>query len=225
RLGAQKSLLNGQNHRNGLHRASYSPQDKNEEHFQATSTALVAALLTAKLGNGELIDILPLLNQYTQMKQLYLLEPSVLDSDVLEVRDVVKEVMLEQAIHGSKSTIFVKKRDLPAEFVLSAWVASQHAVNPSLTEALDSRSIIVYMGDRNNDPSQMLKDLGKQNKLVGFPDERAGDDHFYLLLPSSETSDTFLKELDFTQMAQIHPIRFPDTEKLIYLHVHRLRQI
>ncbi len=215
RLGAQKSLLNGQDHRNGHYIANYSEQDKNEEYFQAISTALVSALLTAKIGNGELTDILPLLNQYTQMKHLYLLEPSVLDSDVLDVRDAVKEVMLEQAIHGSKSTNFAKKRDLPAEFVLSAWVASQHATNPSLTEALDSRSILVYMGDRNNNPSQMLKDLGKQNKLVGFPDERAGDDHFYLLLPSSETSDAFLKEIDFTQMAQIYPIRFPDTEKLV----------
>jgi hypothetical protein len=224
RLGTHESPLQRTNG-NGYHKSADLSQNKDAEHFQALSTALVSALLTAHIGNAELMDILPLLDQYTHLKQLYLHEPSVLDSDVLDVRDVVNEAMLEQAIYGNKISPFAKKQEMPAEFVLSAWVASQHAALPALAEALDSRKMLAYMEDPRHQPSQMLADLGKQNKLVGFPDTSTGDDHFYLLLPANEASDVFLKKLNFTQMAHVQPVRFVDPEKLIYLHIHRIRQI
>ena len=74
-------------------------------------------------------------------------------------------------------------------------------------------------------PAQALDDLRERNRLLGYRDEMAGDDRFYLLLAPGEASNDFLKELDLLYSAQIRPVRFPDTEKLIYLHIHRIRQI
>lgn len=225
RLGTQKVGLNGQNSGNDPYSIKYPQQGKDEEYFQVISTALVSILLTVKIGNAEVNEIFPLLDHYSKIKHLYLLEPSVLDSDVLDVRDIVKEVMLEQVIYGNSTASLATKRDLSTEFILSAWVASQHKTNSRLAKALDSRSIITYVEEESDNSSRMFKELGKQNRLDGYPDKRVGDDHYYLLLPTGEAQDIFLKEFDFTQAAQIHAVAFPDMEKLIYLHVHRLRQI
>lgn len=225
RLGSQTLQVNGHHHRNGHYTGASLQQEKNEGYFQAISTALLTALLAARTGHVEITDILPLLNRYAQMKPLYLTEPSVLDSDVLGVEDSVKEAMLKQALYGRESTGFPKQELLPAEFVLSAWVASQHTTNLALVEALDSRNMVKYMEEHKSSSSEILKELRRQNKLVGYPDERVGDDYYYLLLPPDQESEAFLNALDFAQVAQVHAVRFPDKEKILYLHIHRIRQL
>jgi hypothetical protein len=79
--------------------------------------------------------------------------------------------------------------------------------------------------ENNTSPVQALKDLQARNRLLGYRDSMAGDDLYYLLLAPGEASNDFLKEVALSNFAYIRSVRFPDPEKLIYLHIHRIRQV
>jgi hypothetical protein len=71
---------------------------------------------------------------------------------------------------------------------------------------------------------QALKDLQARNRLPGYRDNMAGDDLYYLLLAPGQAGDDFLKHIALSNLAHIRVVRFPDPEKLIYLHIHRIHQ-
>jgi hypothetical protein len=197
--------------------------------LQALSTILVNVLLLLDIVNFDTKSIQPLLNQYIDLKDRSSQEPSALESNILGLQNVVKEETLNQAMRSSLSgkniANFALKYELPIERVLAAWVNSQYASAPLLTQVLERDGILARLFKNKMSPSQALDDLRERNRVLGYRESMTGDDRFYLLLPPGEAGSDFLKELDLMYSAQIQPVRFPDVEKLIYLHIHQLRQI
>jgi len=116
-------------------------------------------------------------------------------------------------------------RALPAEVVLAEWVSSQHDADPELASALDSRNMITYLEDHQKSAVDLINELGRRNKLIGFPDKKDGEDHFYLLAPADKAMNAFYDALDDSQSVEPGLLRFSDIEKLIHLHIHRIRQL
>ena len=206
--------------------------EANEEvkiQLQALSTILVNILLLLDIISFDITAIQPLLNQYIDLKDRSSQEPSALESNILGLQRIVKDGMLAQAMRssqpGANSANFTLKHDLPIEQVLAAWVNSQYASAPLLPEVLERDGILSRLFKSKITAAQALDDLRERNRVLGYREPMMGEDRFYLLLPPGEAGSDFLKELELLYSAQIHPVRFPDVEKLIYLHIHQLRQI
>ncbi len=232
-MGAEKPSIITQQYLNKSQPHLTRQDDEEKERLHALSSMLVAVLLLLEVVGFDITALQPLLNQYIDLKDRSSEEPSVLESNILGLQRVVREAMLEKATRnglGDKNqkqfaASFVLRRDQPIERVLAAWVSNQCAGDPLLAQTLDRSGILARLLDNKMTPAEALDDLRERNRLLGYRDEMAGDDRFYLLLAPGEASNDFLKELDLLYSAQIRPVRFPDTEKLIYLHIHRIRQI
>jgi hypothetical protein len=70
----------------------------------------------------------------------------------------------------------------------------------------------------------VLEDLRERGRLLGYRDETTSDDRFYLFVPPGDI-EAFQETLELMDVSNIRLVGFPDTEKLIYLHIHRVRQI
>jgi hypothetical protein len=196
-----------------------------QEHFQLLQTELVASLLLANTGDVDLARIRQLLTEYAQAKRRVHMEPSLLDGDVLNIEDAMRETMLAQALSSNKSIGPAEKHVPTSEVVLAAWIGNERIRVPALSRIFDDRSVLARIEERKNTLAEALEELFQQNKLVGYRDERTGEDYFYLFYPQGETRETLQQVLAFTHHKPLHYIPFPDAEKLIYLHIHRIRQV
>ncbi len=199
-----------------------SPND--EARFQALSTMLVSVLLTSDIVPLAIQDVQPLINRYTQQQDLLLPEPSLLGSEVLDLDDVVREVMVFQELNGQQSlTKLPWKRDVPAEFVLTAWVKQQSLFELAFAESLEENDIIARLTQNKTTIADALEHLRDTARLAGYRDTTTGDDHFYLLIAPGTMSSAYVMTRE--RERKIMPILFPDAEKVVYLHIHRLRQL
>lgn len=206
-----------------LARPDNKPGASSDERLEALRTMLVANLLAVETAGSKIADILPVVKQYVVLKKRFQVEPSVLETDVLDMEGSLKEALVELEMDKSRAMRSTIKRALPVEFVLAAWAEHQQRGNTPLAEALDRRGILIRLKERKTNFFQTLEDLRRQSKLFGHPDEMTGDDHFYVFFTPGTASDDFLKAIGHLPIKP--PVRFIDPEKLIYLHIHRVRQI
>ncbi|MEO8972484.1 MAG: hypothetical protein ABI406_12885 [Ktedonobacteraceae bacterium] len=195
-----------------------------EARFLALSTMLVSVLLSSDIVPPAIQDVQPLINRYTQQQDLLLPEPSLLGSEVLDLDDVVREAMVFQELNGHQGlTNQTWKRDIPAEFVLTAWMKQQSLFDLAFVERLEENDVIARLTQNETTIVDALEHLRDTARLAGYRDIATGDDHFYLLLAPGAMSSAFVMARERDR--KIAPILFPDAEKLVYLHIHRLRQL
>ena len=206
-----------------------TPDEEIKVQHQALSTMLVCILLLFDTISLDVNTIQPLLNQYLELKDRSAQAPSALEDNILGLQRIVKESMLGQTMYnnqaGKNFSGFNLKQELPIERVLAAWVNSQYANVPSLRHALGQQGILARLQQSKISPVQALDDLRERNRVLGYRETMSGEDRFYLLLPPGELGSDFLKELDLLYSTQIRPIRFPNIEKIMYFHIHRVHQV
>lgn len=194
--------------------------------FQAVSTLLVALLFSWKTQPPEVSELLPLLQQYTALKQIAEAEQGAPGEGTLDLQRLVRQSMLQQEREARVSSpMFLQAQERPpTTAALASWVGQQHHQVPQLAEIFASNHVIERTMPPAMQPSQVMDGLRRQGTLLGHPDEVAGDDYFYLFVTPGEMSETFLRSLNPLHETRIHRYYFPDPEKLVYLHVHRIRQ-
>jgi len=232
-IGAEKPLMITQQYLSKNRQQPARSDEQQKTHLQALSTMLVAVLILLDIVSFDIATLQPLLNQYIDLRDRSFEEPSVLENNILGLQRIVSEAILGQATRNGlnskkqkqSTTSFTIKQNQPIERVLASWVNNQCASDPLLAQALDRSGILARLAENKTTPANALDDLRERNNLLGYRDEMAGDDRYYLLIAPGESSNDFLKELDLLNSAQIRPVRFPDAEKLIYLHIHLIRHI
>jgi len=213
----------------GKQLAAQSPSRQSDEiHFQLLSTMLVGVLLSSDIVPLALQDVLPLIDRYGAEKDLFLTDAPVVMSEVLSLNEVVRDTMLGQALRGDQAvTNFTLKTDVPAELVLASWVSQQRLFDTAFAESLEENDIITLLDKRKVKLEQALDDLRRKSRLAGYPDQMTGDDFFLLMLAPGWTSNAFIVNGGTHDGGpnNVKPILFPDAEKIVYLHIHRLRQL
>ncbi len=194
------------------------------------STVLVAILLLFDIVNPDIAAIEPLLDTYFDLRDRSTDEPSLLENNFFALQHIIREMKATHSNLLSKNNLhllsnFALRQDQPLELILAAWVNNQYAGDPLLVQTLDDRGILVRLEENKIKSEETLDDLRERNRLLGYRDDMAGQDRFFLLLGPGEASDRFLTELNLQHSSQIRAARFPDPEKLIYLHIHRIRQV
>jgi hypothetical protein len=201
-------------------------EEKNDEtRFQAINTLLVAILLTFSRGGSDITDILPLLQQYVTLKELYLEESTVPGSEAIDLQAIVREVMLEQAQERSLEASLSVLRNLPATSVLASWVCHQHQSIPQLARIFAAQDILEHTAELVMQPSLVVDTLRKQGMLIGYPDEISGEDFHYLFVGPGRVRKEFISSIDPFHGTQVRLEVFPDREKLVYMHIHQVRQL
>ncbi len=208
-----------------------STEEEAREQLSILSTLLVDVLLLLDIVTFDLNNIQPLLQQYIDLRDRSLDEPSVLESNILGLQRIVKETLLEQVIqnnqHGkaAKQSGFSLHQSQPVERVLAAWINNQCTQEPLLTQTLERNGVLERLLASRAKPAQILDDLQERNRVLGYREEMTGEDRFFLLLAPGSVGETFLEALDMRHSTGIRAVRFPDAEKLIYLHMHRIHHI
>ncbi len=209
---------------------SFQPGKSNHDEMQVYSTISVAVLIVFDTISFDTDSIQQLLEQYTKLKNSSSGEPSTLETNIMGLQSFIREAKATSSDIGKNS----QKHFFPGfslthgrllELILAAWVNNLYVEDPILVPVLDRSGIITRLEENDVTPVQALKDLQARNRLPGYRDNMAGDDLYYLLLAPGETGKDFLKEVTLSNFAHIRPIRFPDSEKLIYLHIHRIRRV
>lgn len=194
--------------------------------FQAISTLMVVLLLSSGVVRSEIMDILPLLQEYVALRAVYQDERAVASDEALDLQATVREMMLAQA-RGKQvaAVLHVREKQTPA--VLVSWVNSQRQEMPQLRQVFASNDMLEHLEEISGklQPSQVVDDLRKRGALLGYPDELSGEDRMYLFVAPGLAGEAFLQALDPIQHAQVRRERFPDREKLVYLHIHQIRQL
>ncbi|HVB20681.1 MAG TPA: hypothetical protein VNG51_01870 [Ktedonobacteraceae bacterium] len=211
-----------------VHEMHAPTKQSDEIRFQMLSTMLVGVLLSSDVVPPAIQDVLPLIESYSRQKDNYLSESSVLASDVLNLSDIVRETMLDHALRGDQAiTNFTLKPDVSAEFVLASWMRQQNLFDTAFAEHLEENDIIALLDKRKVKLEQALDDLRQKSRLDGYPDQMTGDDFFLLLLAPGWSSDAFIvnSRPQNNGPNKVRPVLFPDAEKMVYLHIHRLRQL
>lgn len=194
-----------------------------EIRFQLLSTMLVGVLFSSDIVPLAVQDIVPLIERYSQQKRNYMTEPSVLASEVLDLNELARETMLEQAQRGDTAvTNFTLRPYISAEFVLAAWMKQQNLFDVTLAESLEENDVIAILNGRKVRLDQALDDLRRTSRLTGYPDDASGEDHFLVLLAPGVTSEAFSTN---EEANGDRPVHYPDAEKIVYLHIHRLRRL
>lgn len=192
-------------------------QNNGEVHFQVVSTLLTTLLLSSAIIRPQITEVLPLLNQYIALKELSVQESSAGGSNALDLASIVKGALLERNAGLSI------QQDVPTASLLAAWIGRQRHNNPQLAQLFEVNDVLDRLAEKASF-SQVLNALRAQSKLLGYPDEIDGEDAFYLFIAPGETGRVFMHSSNVRQDTQVHPELFPDREKLVYLHVHRIRQ-
>ncbi|HLG64605.1 MAG TPA: hypothetical protein VKY19_21885 [Ktedonosporobacter sp.] len=193
------------------------------------STMLVAVLLLFNIMSFKLASVQQLLDQYNSIRKNAPVERSILETDIMGLQSIVREARaMRNNMEGTgQAHQFSGSSPLHhqlLELTLAAWVNNLYAEDPALVQVLDRSGILARLAKEHNAPAQVLKDLQARNRLPGYRDTMAGDDAYYLLLPPGKAGDDFLREAALAGFAHIRTVRFPDPEKLIYLHIHRIHQ-
>lgn len=232
-LGGEKPLNITEQYLSEIKRKELSTfrSDKSvQDELHAYSTMLVAVLILFDTVSFDTASIQQLLDQYVKLKNSSLGEPSTLETNIMGLQSIIREAKATRSSIGRNSqTQSFPSFSLPhgrlLELILAAWVNNLYAEDPILAQVLDRSGILTRLVESNTSPVQALKDLQARNRLLGYRDSMVGDDLYYLLLASGEASNDFLKEVALSNFAHIRAVRFPDPEKLIYLHIHRIRQV
>jgi len=201
-----------------------------QDELHVYSTILVAVLILFDTISFDTASIQQLLDRYTKLKNSSGSDPSTLETNLMGLQSFIREAKATSSSigkNGQKQSFssFSLAHGRLLELILAAWVNNLYAEDPILVPVLDRSGIITRLEENDVTPVQALKDLQARNRLPGYRDNMAGDDLYYLLLAPGETGESFLKELALSNFAYIRAIRFPDAEKLIYLHIHRIRQV
>lgn len=196
-----------------------------EEQFRITYLMVVTMLLSFDVTQHTVSDVLPVLQQYSTLKERVLLPTTTTGVDVTKIQRTLKEATLAGIMQQSGNVAVVLKQKAAPEEVLVSWVGSQHETNAFLTRTLAASNVLACLEERMKTIPQALLALQKQSVLLGYPDELDGEDYVYFLLGPGEGSDMFLKSYDPKIVASVRPMLFPDREKLVYLHIHRIRQL
>lgn len=195
--------------------------DDSEARFQAVSTLLIALLLSSPVMNSDMPDILPLLQEYASLQELYEEERPALGSSAFDPRATVREIALVRARGQVVAPLHVGEGQASAALV--SWVSRQHQGGAQAIFA--SNDVIEHLegSAQPMQPFQALDDLSQRGTLSGYPDQVSGEDAFYLFIAPGASN-----ALDFLNSAQHASIRrepFPDREKLVYMHIHRIQQL
>jgi len=201
-----------------------------QDELHAYSTMLVAVLILFDTISFDTASIEQLLDQYVKLKSNFLGEPSTLETNIMGLQSIIREAKATRSGIGKNSQVhsfpgFSLPHGRLLELILAAWVNNLYAEDPVLAQVLDRNGILARLVENSTLPAQALKDLRARNRLLGYRDNMAGDDLYYLLLAPGEVSNDFLKEVALSNFAHIRAVYFPDPEKLIYLHIHRIRQV
>ncbi len=198
-------------------------QISDTKRFHTITVMLAVTLLTLNIVGPDITNILPLLKQYIYLKDKYSQEPSVLKSIILNLQNILNDAMKEQAVPRN-SGLLPPKYDQRIERILAAWVDTVRANEPALRELFEHHGIVALLERNNIDQAGVLEDLRERGRLLGYRDETTSDDRFYLFVPPGDI-EAFQETLELMEVSNIRLVGFPDTEKLIYLHIHRVRQI
>jgi hypothetical protein len=195
-----------------------------EEQFHALTTMLVSVVLAADIVSPTASDIVPLLQQYTALKDHYEAPPT-LNANFSRMQLALKEAVLTQALQRRTNNALSLLHDVDVSGMLVSWVGMQHQSNPVLEQILSSSDVVLCLVERRETLPQVLDALRSQSILLGYSDDMTSDRGLYLLLAPGEASEAFLKSNDVNHAAIVHPTLFPDKERLVHMHIQRLRQL
>ncbi len=196
-----------------------------ETRFQVLGTLLTAIALTDEIRLPDPSTLLPVLRQYTGLKERYLQEPQALNSHALEVASILRENLLEQAQGQGNGTDESWRRQASPATALAAWIGVQFNNDPHLAAIFEPEDVLLRMADEKIAPVQVLDMLRSSCPLPTRRSAIAGSDYSYLLMAPGEASTAFVRSLDQLRKEQTQLALFPDGEKVVYLHVHRVRQL
>ncbi len=196
-----------------------------EARFQVLGTLLTAIALTEEIKLPDLSALLPLLRQYTGLKEHYLQEPQALNGHALEVASILRENLLERIQGQGNGTDESWRRQASPATALAAWIGVQFNNDPHLAAIFEPEDVLLRLADEKIAPVQVLDMLRSSCPLPTRRSVIAGCDYSYLLMAPGEASTAFVRSLDQLHKEQTQPALFPDGEKVVYLHVHRVRQL
>ena len=208
---------------------------KDEIQLQALGSELAAAMILSQAIDYDLTQVQVLVERYLQLRERTTQQISAFMESITSLQEEVKRANLEQIAGGSRqrenrfqSTMKVGRENFflqPVAETLAAWASSQY--QEGMKEALATRSITARLYDNDSLPAYILDDLRTRYSLFGYNNagQMENDDRFYLLIIPGLATDDFIQALTTQETVQAPSFRklyFPDGEKLIYLHVHRL---
>lgn len=232
-LGGEKPLDIAEEYLSEIKRKkhrSFQVNKSDQDELHIYSTILVAVLILFDIISFDPASIEQLLDQYAKLQNSSAGEPSTLETNIMGLQSFIREAKATSSGIGKSG----QKQSFPSfspphghllEMILAAWVNNLYAEDPLLIPVLDRSGVLMRLEENDITPVQALKDLQARNRLLGYRDSMAGDDLYYLLLAPGEAGKDFLKEVALSNFAHIRPVRFPDPEKLIYLHIHRIHRI
>jgi hypothetical protein len=195
-----------------------------EARFQAVSTLLIALLLSAPVANTAIPDILPLLQEYATLQDLYEEEYPLAGSNTFDPRATVRALALGRA-RGQAVAQPLPLGEEQVSAALASWVSRQQ--RGIVQDMFAWNSIIEHLekAEQGMQLFQALDDLSQRGTLSGYTDEVSGEDSFYLFSAPGASNDILVDFLNPAQHAHLCQEPFPDREKLIYMHVHRIQQL
>ncbi len=195
-----------------------------EARFQAVSTLLIALLLSAPVANTAIPDILPLLQEYATLQELYEEEYPLTGSNTFDPRASVRTLALARARgHALAQPLPLGEEQVSA--ALASWVSRQQR---GIVQGIFSWNSIIERLEKTEQGLQLfqaLDDLSQRGTLSGYTDEVSGEDSFYLFRAPGASNDILVDFLNPAQHVHLCQEPFPDREKLIYMHVHRIQQL
>jgi len=204
-----------------------SEQADDRKELQFLASELVAAMISAKSSSYNLIYAEPQIHRYLTLQARTIEEPSLLAESITSLEKTVKDLQLEQVLNGTSEPgtydSFFLKRNRTIDQLLSAWINHYCQLEAEVQSMLEKRAITVRLREEHISPDDTIADLQARYQLFGYPDLtlESGYDHFYLLLVPGAAGEEFFASLDRIQLPHFQWVRFPDEEKLIYMHVHR----
>lgn len=199
-----------------------------EEQFQALTIMLVTVVLALDIVQPDVSEIVPLLQQYVTLQERHPEDTAVMGMDLSGVQRALKEAVLAQALPGRTNLPSPLQRTMATmdvEEVLATWVGFQHKSDPTLEHLLTTNDVVYNLVERQETLAQVLDSLQLQSTLLGYRDDMTSEDYTYLLLAPGEASEEFLRANDGKNALLIRSVMFPDKEKLVYMHIHRIRQL
>lgn len=216
-------------------RRVYRSISGDEKQMQDLGSELTAAMILSQTIDYDLAYIQTQVERYQQLQEGSSSSTSSLAESITLLREEVAKARLAQISRLNreleksspaemKGSFFSRPRQSVAD-TLAIWTSNQYKEEAKAT--LITRSIAARLHDNHTTSKEALDDLRARYSLFGYHDAaQMDDDRFYLLVAPSLATDDFLDTLETTDSIQAPSFRrlhFPDGEKLIYLHVHRLR--
>ncbi|MGI9060771.1 MAG: hypothetical protein ACR2H5_19585 [Ktedonobacteraceae bacterium] len=211
-----------------MHRRLAGARKDSEEQFQALTVMLVTVVLALDIVQPDVSEIVPLLQQYVTLQERHPADTAVMGMELSGVQRALKEAVLAQALPGRTNLPSPLQRTMATmdvEEVLATWVGFQHKSDPTLEHILTANDVVYNLVERQETFAQVLDSLRLQSTLLGYRDDMTSEDYTYLLLAPGEASEEFLRANDGKNALLIRPVMFPDKEKLVYMHIHRIRQL